>query len=37
MITYLSEDEIIELNKYSLYATGEDNEFHVMQPDDIRF
>ena len=37
MIIYLSEDEIIELNKYSLYATGEDNEFHVMQPDDIRF
>jgi len=37
MINYLSEEEIIELNKYSLYATGEDNEFHVMQPDDIRF
>ena len=37
MINYLSEEEIIELNKYSLYATGEDNEFHVMQPDDVRF
>lgn len=37
MINYLSEDEIIELNKYSLYVTGEDDEFYVMQPDDIRF
>ncbi len=37
MINYLSEEEIIEINKYSLKATDEENEFHTMQPDDIRF
>ncbi len=37
MINYLSEKEIIELNKYSLQATDEMNEFYIMQHDDIRF
>jgi len=37
MISYLSEEEIIELNKYSLQATDEVNEFYIVQPDDIRF
>ena len=37
MINYLSGEEIIEINKYSLKATDEENEFHTMQPDDIRF
>lgn len=37
MINYLSEEEIKELNKYSLQATDEENEFYIMQPNDIRF
>jgi len=37
MINYISEREIIELNKYSLQATDEENEFYIMQPNDIRF
>jgi prophage maintenance system killer protein len=37
MIYYLSEKEIIDLNKYSLQATDELNEFCIIQPDDIRF
>ena len=37
MIYYLSEKEIIDLNKYSLLATDELNEFCIVQPDDIRF
>lgn len=37
MIYYLSEKEIIDLNKYSLQATDELNEFCIVQPDDIRF
>jgi len=37
MIYYLSEKEIIDLNKYSLQATDELNEICIVQPDDIRF
>jgi len=37
MINYLSEEEVMELNKYSLQATNEENEFYIMQPNDIRF
>jgi prophage maintenance system killer protein len=37
MILYLSEDEICEINKFSLELTGEAEKFQVIQPDDIRF
>lgn len=37
MINYLSKEEIIEINKYSLELTGEENEFYVIQPDDLTF
>jgi len=37
MINYLSEEEIVEINKISLELTQEHEEFHVMQSDDIRF
>lgn len=37
MIVYLSEDEIQEINRYSLQLTGEEEKFQVVQPDDIRF
>jgi len=30
MINYLSEEEITELNKYSLKATDEENEFIIL-------
>lgn len=37
MIQYLSEGQIIEINKASLEITGEKNKFHVLQPGDLRF
>ncbi len=37
MIQYLSEEEITEINKLSLTITKERNNFHVIQPDDLRF
>jgi death-on-curing family protein len=37
MTNYLSKEEIIEINKYSLEITGEENEFYVIQPDDLTF
>ena len=37
MIKYLSEEQIIEINKASLGITGEKNKFHILQPDDLRF
>jgi prophage maintenance system killer protein len=37
MIRYLSDKQIIELNKASLGITGEKNKFHLIQPDDLRF
>jgi prophage maintenance system killer protein len=36
MIRYLSDKQIIELNKASLGITGEKNKFHLIQPDDLR-
>ena len=37
MILYLTEDEICEINKFSLELTDEGEKFQVIQPDDIRF
>jgi prophage maintenance system killer protein len=37
MIVYLSEDEICEINKFSLELTEEGEKHQVVQPDDIRF
>ena len=37
MIRYLSDKQIIELNRASLRITGEKNKFHLIQPDDLRF
>ncbi|MFH1100639.1 MAG: Fic family protein [Methanobacteriota archaeon] len=37
MIVYLSEEEIREINQFSLELTGEGEKFQVIQPDDIRF
>ncbi|MCX6666230.1 MAG: Fic family protein [Euryarchaeota archaeon] len=37
MITYISEAEIIEINRLSLEATKEQDKFLLIQPDDLRF
>jgi len=37
MITYLSEAEIIEINRLSLEVTKEKDKFLLIQPDDLRF
>lgn len=37
MVRYLMEEEMTEINRFSLEATGEEKEIYVMQPDDIRF
>src|SRR4030042_2726198 len=37
MIAYLSEEEISEINRFSLELTGEGSAFQVVQPDDVRF
>ena len=37
MIEYLSEEEIIEINRLCLELTDELNEFIILQHDDIRF
>jgi len=37
MINYLSKEEIIEINKFSLGFTGEEKEFYIIQPDDLTF
>lgn len=37
MIIYLSEEEMRQINRFSLELTGDGDAFHVVQPDDIRF
>jgi prophage maintenance system killer protein len=37
MIFYLLEEEIREINRFSLELTGEGEKFQVVQPDDVRF
>jgi len=37
MIFYLLEEEIREINRFSLELTGEGDNFQVVQPDDVRF
>ena len=37
MIVYLLEEEIREINRFSLELTGEGDNFQVVQPDDVRF
>jgi len=37
MVEYLIEEEIIEINRLSLESSEEEDEFHVIQPDDVRF
>lgn len=37
MINYLSEEEIIEINRLSLELTKEMDKFLLIQPDDLRF
>ena len=37
MIRYLSDKQIMELNRVSLGITGEKNKFYLIQPDDLRF
>jgi hypothetical protein len=37
MIVYLLEEEIREINRFSLELTGEGDNFQVEQPDDVRF
>ena len=37
MLVYLLEEEIREINRFSLELTGEGDDFQVVQPDDVRF
>lgn len=37
MIQYLSDKQIIEINRVSLGITGEKNNFQLIQPNDLRF
>ena len=37
MVVYLSEEDITEINRYSLELTNEGDKHHVMQSDDVRF
>jgi prophage maintenance system killer protein len=37
MIVNLLEEEIREINRFSLELTGEGDNFQVVQPDDVRF
>ncbi|MBN1859829.1 MAG: Fic family protein [Candidatus Thermoplasmatota archaeon] len=37
LIRYLSDKQIIEINNVSLGITKEQNTFHLVQPDDLRF
>ena len=37
MILYLSDEEVIEINRLNLQSSGEINDFSIRQYDDIRF